>query len=52
LEVFVVADFLKLFEWLIYYIIKLKGVIYYIIKLNRLFEWLIYYIITMNGPFN
>jgi len=37
-----------LFEWLIYYIIKLNGVICCIIKLNRLFEWLIYYIIKLN----
>jgi hypothetical protein len=41
------------FNWLretVRLVDQLNGVIYYIIKLNRLFEWLIYYIITMNGP--
>jgi hypothetical protein len=42
---------LQSFWYTLCYIIKLKGVIYYIIKLNRPFEWLIHYIIKLNRPF-
>jgi len=42
---------LQLFCYTLCYIIKLNGVVYYIIKLNSLLEWLIYCIIKLNRLF-